>query len=129
LVAGTEEAIMMVEAKAKEVSEEQILEALEVGHEAIKEIVKVQKEMVESIGQEKMEVIEFEPDPQISSEVINYCESRFKEAIRVKEKLERESIVDEIKADTIQHFLEIYPDNKKDIKVTIDRLIKKCYVP
>jgi polyribonucleotide nucleotidyltransferase len=124
LVAGTEEAIMMVEAKAKEVSEEQILEALEFGHEAIKEIVKVQKEMVESIGQEKMEVPVFDPDPEISGEVVNYCESRFKEALRVEEKLERESIVDEIKADTIQHFLEIYPDNKKDIKVTIDRLIK-----
>lgn len=125
LVAGTEEAIMMVEAKAKEVSEEQILEALEFGHEAIKEIVKTQKEMVETIGQEKMEVIEYEPDPEISGEVINYCESGFKEAIRVEEKLERESIVDEIKADTTQHFLELYPDNKKDIKTTIDRLIKK----
>jgi polyribonucleotide nucleotidyltransferase len=74
VVAGTEEAIMMVEAKAKEVSEEQLLEAIWAGHEAIKEIVRLQKEVVASTGQDKIEIAPFEPDHQINEEVISYCE-------------------------------------------------------
>ncbi len=125
VVAGTEEAIMMVEARAKEVSEEQLLEAIWAGHEAIKEIIKLQKDVVDLIGQEKIEVTPFEPDYQISSEVKNFCEEKFKNALKIEEKLSRESLIEEIKKETIQYFKELYPDNEQDIRVTIDSLIKK----
>jgi len=125
VVAGTEEAIMMVEAKAKEVSEEQLLEAIWAGHEAIKEIVQLQKEIVASIGQDKIEVIPFEPDPQINEEIISYCEEKFKSALKVEEKLSRENLLEEIKKEALQHFIEQYPDNEQDIKYAMDSLIKK----
>ena len=125
VVAGTEEAIMMVEAKAKEVSEEQLLEAIWAGHEAIKEIVRLQKEVVASTGQDKIEIAPFEPDHQINEEVISYCEERFKSALKVEEKLSRESLLEEIKKETLQHYIEKYPDNEQDIKYAMDSLIKK----
>jgi polyribonucleotide nucleotidyltransferase len=125
VVAGTEEAIMMVEAKAKEVSEEQLLEAIWAGHEAIKEIVQMQKEIVASIGQDKIEVIPFEPDHQINEEIISYCEEKFKSALKVEDKLSRESLLEEIKKEALQHYIEQYPDNEQDIKFAMDSLIKK----
>lgn len=125
VVAGTEEAIMMVEAKAKEVSEEQLLEAILAGHEALKEIIELQKEIVASIGEEKMVVTPFEPDNEISEQIKNYCEDKLKNALKVEEKLSRENLIEEIKKETIQYFVELYPDNEQDIKVAIERLLKK----
>ncbi|NMB41306.1 MAG: polyribonucleotide nucleotidyltransferase [Firmicutes bacterium] len=125
VVAGTEEAIMMVEAKAKEVSDEKLLEAIWAGHEVIKEIITLQKEIVALIGQEKMEVTPFEPEQQIADEVTDFCEDKFKEALKVEEKSARENLLDKIKEETLQHFLELYPDNEQDITATVNSLIRK----
>ena len=127
VVAGTEEAILMVEAKAKEVSEEQIIDALSAGHEGIKKIVQLQKEMVAQTGQEKMEASLFEPDPGIADEVENFCVYKFKDAFQVEEKLERELVLDQVKADTIHHFLEQYPENEPDIKSAVEKVMKKIF--
>ena len=93
VVAGTEEAILMIEAGAKEVPEEQILEAIFAGHEAIKDIVRLQKEMVQKVGREKMEIPVLEIDPQLSQEVQDFCGDKIKNAYQVEEKLERERIL------------------------------------
>ncbi|HHT45726.1 MAG TPA: polyribonucleotide nucleotidyltransferase [Firmicutes bacterium] len=127
VVAGTNEAILMVEAKAKEVSEEQIIAALLAGHEEIKKIIQLQNEMVRRIGREKMEAVLFEADPGISEEVESYCEDKFKEAFKVEEKLEREAALDQVKSDTIQHFLEQYPENEPDIKIAVEKMMKNIF--
>jgi polyribonucleotide nucleotidyltransferase len=127
VVAGTNEAILMVEAKAKEVSEEQIIAALLAGHEEIKKIIQLQNEMVRRIGREKMEAVLFEADPGISEEVESYCEDKFKEAFKVEEKLEREAALDQVKSDTIQHFLEQYPENEQDIKIAVEKMMKNIF--
>ncbi|MGI6328669.1 MAG: polyribonucleotide nucleotidyltransferase [Dethiobacteria bacterium] len=127
VVAGTEEAILMVEAKAKEVSEEQIIDALSAGHEGIKKIIQLQKEMVAQTGQEKMEAPLFEPDPEIADEVVNFCEYKFKDAFQVEEKLERELALEQVKSDTIQHFLEQYPEKEPEIKATVEKVMKKIF--
>jgi polyribonucleotide nucleotidyltransferase len=124
-VAGTEDAVMMVEAKAKEVSVEQILETIMTGHEVIKEITQLQKEIVAKIGVEKMTVELFEPDAQICTEVENFCLDNLKKALRVEEKLERESELEKVEVETREHFLELYPDNEQDIGTAIDHLIKE----
>lgn len=125
IVAGTEDAVMMVEAKAKEVSVEQILETIMAGHEVIKEIIQLQKEIAAKIGVEKMAVELFAPDVQISLEVENFCKDKLDKALRTVEKLERERELEIVKEETMQHFLELYPDNEQDIKATLEQLIKE----
>ncbi len=123
-VAGTEDAVMMVEAKAKEVSVEQMLETIMAGHEVIKEITRLQKEIVAKIGQEKITVEPFEPDAQIGREVENFCLDNLKKALRVEEKLERESELEKVRTETMEHFLELFPDHEQDIKAVLERLIR-----
>ncbi len=125
VVAGTEDAIMMVEAGAKEVSEEEMLEAILAGHEAIKKIVKVQQEMVEEVGREKMAVTIFEPDAAISSAVESFAEAKIRTALHTELKQDREGLIDQTKKETLEHFGELYPDNTRDVKIALDGLIKK----
>lgn len=125
VVAGTADAIMMVEAGAKEVSEEEMLEAILDGHEAIKKIVTLQQEMIEKIGKEKMEVSIFEPDPQIISIVETFAAEKIRLALHTELKQDRESLLSELKKETLEHFGELYPDNTRDVKAGLDELIKK----
>ncbi len=125
MVAGTEEAIMMVEAGAQEISEEQMLESIMAGHEAIKEIIKKQRELVDKVGVPKMEVIPFEPDPQISKEVQDFSAAKLKTALQTEDKLAREEAMDEVKEEARKHFLELYPENEADINATLDNLTKE----
>lgn len=124
-VAGTEDAVMMVEAKAKEVSVEQMLETIMAGHEVIKEITRLQKEIVAKVGKEKITVEPFEPDAQLSREVESFCLDNLKNALRTEEKQERESELEKVRAETMKHFAELYPDHEQDIKAIIERLIRE----
>ena len=72
-----------------------------------------------------MEVKLFEADQQISKEIKIFSEEKFKNALKIEEKISRETMLEEIKKDTIQHFEELYPDNERDIETTIDSLIKE----
>ncbi len=123
-VAGTKEAIMMVEAGALEVSEEEILNALMKGHEVIKEIVSLQEEMVSSVGQPKMDVTLFQPKEEIVAKVKDHAVDKLNDALLISEKLEREEKIDSIKTETLEVFLEQYPDNKQDIKKSFEELLK-----
>ncbi len=125
MVAGTEDAIMMVEAGAKEISEDEMLEAIMAGHEEIKEIVQLQKKMMEEIGKEKMEVPVFEPDPEIGKAVEIFADEKIRNALHTGLKQDRESLLDQLKKETVEHFNELYPDNLRDVKVTLEGLIKK----
>ena len=75
-VASTKDAIMMVEAGAHELTEEEILEAIMAGHEANRAIVELQELMVAEMGQPKMEVSGFKPDEGIAAEVRQFCQER-----------------------------------------------------
>ena len=124
-IAGTEDAVMMVEAKAKEVSVEQMLDAIMVGHDVIREITQLQKEIAAKVGVEKMAVELFEPDARISAEVKNFCSDNLKKALRIVEKLERENELEKVKTGTMEHFLELYPDSEQDIGTVVELLIKE----
>jgi polyribonucleotide nucleotidyltransferase len=125
VVAGTEDAIMMVEASAEEVSVDQVLEAIMAGHECIKKIIALQQDIIAKVGQEKIELDFTEPDPQIKAEVEQYCEEKIKTALRNVDKATREDQLEEVKRETLEHFLEIYPESEKDIKKILDNLVKK----
>jgi len=103
-VAGTKDAINMVEAGAREVSEEAMLEAMMFGHEFIKKLCEFQEEIARAAGKEKMEVVLYAVDDALVSNVKAFAEARLVEAVRIKEKLERYGKIDDIEAETYAHF-------------------------
>ncbi len=105
-VAGTSEAINMVEAAAKEVSEEVMLEALMFGHEEIKRINAFQNEIIKAIGKEKVVIELHEVPTDIAKQVRKMAEKQLKDAVIIKDKLERYGEIDEINEATILKFTE-----------------------
>ena len=95
-VAGTKAAINMVEAGAKEVSEEDMLKALMVGHEAIKELCAIQEEIIAACAKPKMEVVLYEINPIVKDYIDKNGADRIREAVSIKGKLERYGKIDEI---------------------------------
>ena len=98
-VAGTKEAINMVEAGAKEVSEDDMLQALMFGHEAIKELCAIQEEVIAACAKEKMEVVLYEIDPRVKEYVDANGAQRICEAVSIKGKLERYETIDKLIAE------------------------------
>ena len=98
-VAGTKQAINMVEAGAKEVSEEDMLKALMVGHEAIKELCAIQEEIIAACAKPKMEVTLYEINPVVKEYIDKNGADRIREAVSIKGKLERYGKIDEIIAE------------------------------
>ena len=105
-VSGTKEAINMVEAGAKEVSEEDMLEALMFGHEAIKELIEFQEKIIEEIGVEKYDYPKLEISLELTNEVTDLIKDDIDKALRIKDKLEKYAKLDEIK----ENLLEKYTD-------------------
>jgi polyribonucleotide nucleotidyltransferase len=95
-VAGTKQAINMVEAGAKEVSEEDMLTALQIGHDAIKELCAIEEEVIAACAKPKMEVVLYAIDPEIIKYVDAKGAQRIREAVSIKGKLERYGKIDEI---------------------------------
>ena len=103
-VAGTKDALNMVEAGAKEVSEELMLEALMYGHEQIKKLVEFQETIVAEIGKEKMEVELFKIDEAIQAEVWAKCKEDLVAACRIEGKLARYNKIDELTQAVIDEY-------------------------
>ena len=122
VVSGTKEAIMMVEAGSNEISEETMLKAILFAHEEIKKIVGFIEEIVNDIGKPKDEVVLFVPQEEILSAVSEYGKQKMKDAILTKDKQERLENMDKVKQDILEHFVDIYPENMKDVSEIIYKL-------
>lgn len=105
-VAGTKDAINMVEADAKEVDEETMLNALMFGHEKIKELIAFQEQIVEAVGKEKIDVPLFALDENIVSSVEAMAKEEMIKAISIPGKLERYAAIDELDAKVVESFKE-----------------------
>ena len=121
-VAGTSNAINMVEAGAKQVSEEIMLEGLMKGHEAIKELCKWQEEIISDIGVTPFEYESLTIEDNLIDEVTKLIEKDLDEALRIKEKLERYGRIDEIKDNLLEKYKE---DNKELVDEELDLLLVK----
>ena len=124
-VAGTKEAIMMVEAGAKEVPENDMLDAIFFGHEEIKKIVTFIDEVVAEVGKPKMEVDLYKVPEDIDAAVREYAVDKMKVAIHAKDKQERLANMDAVEVETKEHFADIYPDNAKDIDSVLYNITKE----
>ncbi len=104
-VAGTLDAINMVESSAKEAKEEEMLEALMFGHENIKKLVKFENKIIKEIGKEKMEYSKLEISDSLKDEVTNKIKDKIDKALRIKEKLEKYDKLGEIKENLIKEYI------------------------
>ena len=105
-VAGTKEAINMVEAGAKEVSEEDMLAALMFGHDAIKELIAFEEQIIAEIGEEKMSYDVLEISDELRDEVSKLASDNLNHALRIKDKLEKYAAIDKIKEDIVLKYNE-----------------------
>ena len=113
-VAGTMDAINMVESSAKEVKEADMLEALMFGHEAVKELIEFENKIVAEIGNEKMEYEKLEIEKELKEEVRGQIEKDIDSALRIKEKLEKDRKLEEIKENIIEKYKEENENLKED---------------
>lgn len=116
-VAGTKYAVNMVEAGAKEVSEEDMLEAIEFGHEYIKKLVEFQEEVVAKAGKTKREITLYEVDAQLKQEVESLCKEDLCKAVQIKEKLVRYETIDILEAKMQEEFAIRYADSENLNKI------------
>ena len=112
-VAGTKDAINMVEAGAREASEDDMLEALMFGHEAIKKLIAFEEEVIKAIGVEKMEYEKLEITDELRSEVDSIVRDRLDKALRIKDKLEKYSAIDNLEEDVIEKYKSENEDTMK----------------
>ncbi len=119
-VAGTKQAINMVESGAKEVSEEDMLDALLFGFDAIKELVAFQEEIVQAVGKEKMEVTLLQVDEVLKKEIFDASYATMKAAVMTEEKLAREDNIEQVKIDIREAYAEKFAGHEDE-----DHLLKE----
>jgi polyribonucleotide nucleotidyltransferase len=126
-VAGTEDAILMVEAGANEVPEEKILEALQLAHSAIQDIIRVQKEMQAQVGKPKVELIFSEVPEETAQKVRAWLDGdKLETAMNVPgSKEEREAAMNAVRDELIAHFEDDETVDIKDVHATYSEVLKK----
>ncbi|MGG1616861.1 polyribonucleotide nucleotidyltransferase [Paenibacillus sp. NRS-1782] len=128
VVAGTKDAIMMVEAEGNEIPEEVMLEAIMFGHDEIKNIVAVIEQLVQVAGKEKMQVKLHAVDEKVNSEVRAYAAERLVEAVKIVEKHARQEAIDAANEETVAHFEAQYietPELLKDVSEVLYDIVKE----
>ncbi|MBM7552702.1 polyribonucleotide nucleotidyltransferase [Thalassobacillus pellis] len=125
-VAGTKDAVNMVEAGALEVPEEDMLEAIMFGHEEIKKLVSFQEEIIEAVGKEKMEVTLFDLNAELKERVVAEAKETMISAIQTHEKKAREEAIDTAKKQYVEKYEENEADEDtiKEVKAILDDMVK-----
>ena len=113
-VAGTKDAINMVEAGAKQVSEDVMLDALMFGHNAVKELIAFEEKIISEIGEEKMEYETLTPEKELVERIESLITEKMDKALRIKEKLEKYAAIDSIKEEMVELFTKENEDKLKE---------------
>jgi polyribonucleotide nucleotidyltransferase len=125
-VAGTGEAIMMVEAGAEEVPESVMLDAIFYAHEEIKKLVAFIDEVVAEVGKPKMDINLITPPEELEAAVRAFATDRMNTALHTPDKLERLDNMDAVEVETQEHFAEEFPEGEKDIAGILFQITKEC---
>ena len=127
-VAGTKEAINMVEAGSKEVSENDMLDALMFGHKAIQELCEFEEQIIAEIGKEKMEYSKLIIEDELKEEVNSLIREDLDKALRIMDKLEKYAAIDKVKEDLVNKYLEenkdMEPELLNELKVKVVRIFE-----
>lgn len=125
VVAGTKDAVLMVEAGANQLTEEVILEAIAYGHDVIRELVAFQEKIAAEIGKPKRAIKLYEVAAELNQAIRDFATEDMKIAIQTSDKLLREEQIKQVKEMAMSHFLEIYPENKKEISYVLQKIVKE----
>lgn len=128
VVAGTKDAIMMVEAEGNEVAEDVMLEAIMFGHDEIKKIVATIEELQAAAGKPKMAVKLHAVNAEVNAAVRTFASEKLVEAIRIPEKHARQDAIDAANSETVAHFEEVYaetPELLGDVKEVLYDIVKE----
>ena len=121
-VAGTKDAVNMVESGSKEVSEDDMLDAIMFGHEAIKELIEFQEEIIKEVGKEKMVYEVLDIETSLREEVEAMAKKEMLESIKIVDKIERNEAVERLKEEVVKHYTDA---NSEMDDVLLDTLITK----
>lgn len=124
-VAGTKDAVMMVEAGASEITEKEMLDAILLGHEYIKTIVEWISSIQAEIGKEKLVPVIHTPDEELKAKVVEFAREKVEWQLDTFDRSEREKRTEQVKEETIAHFAEEYPDSAADIDAILYSLMKE----
>ncbi len=125
-VSGTKDAILMVEAGANEVSEQEMLDGIMFAHEEIKKLVAFQEDIVKQIGKKKRTDLKlFVPTPEIDKAVRAYADKKLDNALDTFDREERQQRQDEANADVMEHFAEIYEGEGKMVADVLYHMTKE----
>jgi len=122
-VAGTKDAICMVEAGAQELNEKTMLDALMFAHENIKKLCEFQEEIIKEIGDEKVSLPKAEIDQDLQNKVEEFATKDMLKAIQIKDKLEKYAAIDQVKENTVNHFTELW-QNEENLEDLIKQVSK-----
>ena len=125
-MAGKKDAIMMVEAGSKEVSEELMVEALAYGQTWIKKLCEFEEEIIAKVGKEKMEVVLYEVPQPLKQDIYSYVFDRLKAAVSIKDKLECNNTIDALTAETIDFFAQKEYENEAEKNKTLKMVNEVC---
>ncbi len=125
VVAGTRDAVMMVEAGAREVPEEIMLEGIVFGHRVIQDVIKFQDEIIGQLGRPKLEIPIYQIDPELERLVRGHISERVAAEVRNPDKLARQDAIDQLEREAGEHFLEAYPERGKDVKEIFHSVLKE----
>lgn len=125
VVSSTKERVMMIEAGGKEISEDDMYEAIMFGFDACQGIIKFQEEVRNAIGKEKIIPNLFTVPEEIETSVRQYAEDKLWEVFKITDRQDRQNETDIIKDDTLEHFKEIFPDMEREIGDVLYRIQKQ----
>jgi len=125
IIAGTKEAVVMVEGEATMQPEAVISDAISFGHQSLMDIVNLQLELKSSLGKQKMEFAPLSIDENLRQDVINIAAEKIAQAIRIPQKLERYETLRQIEKSTVEALLAKYEESELEISTVLDDLQKK----
>jgi polyribonucleotide nucleotidyltransferase len=124
VVSGTKDAIMMIEAGANELTENQILDAIMFAHDEIKKIVSFIENIVSELGQPKSQVVDKETDSNLLTEIVDFLGNKLINAIKVPDKAKRNESINIVTDETIAYFDQKYEDRSEEVREIVSKLVK-----
>ncbi len=124
-IAGTKDALIMIEAGSKEVSESQMIEAMDIALREIKKIAIAQEDFASKVGKSKAQISEIVYDEEIRKDIEPQLIEKIRLALQNKEKLTRERALDDIKDEVTKEFSEKYPEKVKDVNGIFEEILKQ----
>jgi polyribonucleotide nucleotidyltransferase len=124
VVAATADAVVMVEAGAKELPEETMVAAIRAGHEAIQALIQMQRELQQRAGKPKQQFVAPEPDAALAKAVADFVKPRFEQAVNNPDKAKRDDAINAVRAQLLADLAPKYPDRAKEIAGFFDKELK-----